>query len=146
MTIPSSTTSQPLYTLNESEDHNSDVSSAVFYDGDSAYEADDDDDVESTKSVEPDIWRHVQENGRTYPAYGNGKYFLPNDENEQDRWDWQHHLYCLTFDNKLYFCPGSVQPNCVLNLGTSTGIWAIDFADTHPAAEVLGIDLSPIQL
>ncbi|RKK95741.1 hypothetical protein BFJ71_g8207 [Fusarium oxysporum] len=33
----------------------------------------------------------------------------------------------------------------VLDVGTGTGIWAIDFADEHPDAEVIGTDLSPIQ-
>ena len=33
----------------------------------------------------------------------------------------------------------------VLDLGTGTGIWAIDFADKYPSAEVLGTDLSPTQ-
>ena len=33
----------------------------------------------------------------------------------------------------------------VLDLGTGTGIWAIEVADEYPSAEVLGIDLSPIQ-
>ena len=33
----------------------------------------------------------------------------------------------------------------VLDIGTGTGIWAIDFADTHPEAKVKAIDLSPIQ-
>jgi trans-aconitate methyltransferase len=30
-------------------------------------------------------------------------------------------------------------------MGTGTGIWAIQFADEFPSAEVIGIDLSPIQ-
>ncbi|KAI8247308.1 Secondary metabolism regulator LAE1 [Colletotrichum sp. SAR 10_77] len=33
----------------------------------------------------------------------------------------------------------------VLDVGTGTGLWAIDFADEHPDAEVLGTDLSPVQ-
>jgi cyclopropane fatty-acyl-phospholipid synthase-like methyltransferase len=33
----------------------------------------------------------------------------------------------------------------VLDLGTGTGIWAIDFADQYPSANVIGTDLSPIQ-
>jgi len=33
----------------------------------------------------------------------------------------------------------------VLDIGTGTGIWAIDFADEHPSTAVLGTDLSPIQ-
>jgi len=33
----------------------------------------------------------------------------------------------------------------VLDVGTGTGIWAIDYADEHPNAEVIGVDLSPVQ-
>lgn len=33
----------------------------------------------------------------------------------------------------------------MLDIGTGTGIWAIDFATAFPSADVLGIDLSPIQ-
>lgn len=33
----------------------------------------------------------------------------------------------------------------VLDIGTGTGIWAIDFADEHPETKVFGVDLSPIQ-
>ena len=32
----------------------------------------------------------------------------------------------------------------VLDGGTGTGIWAIDFADSHPESLVTGIDVSPI--
>lgn len=33
----------------------------------------------------------------------------------------------------------------MLDLGTGTGSWALDFGDVHPTASVLGTDLSPIQ-
>ncbi|KAH8434854.1 class I SAM-dependent methyltransferase [Aspergillus melleus] len=36
-------------------------------------------------------------------------------------------------------------PQKVLDLGTGTGIWAIDFADEFPSAHVVGNDISPIQ-
>jgi SAM-dependent methyltransferase len=33
----------------------------------------------------------------------------------------------------------------VLDIGTGTGIWAVEFADEHPHAEVFGIDIAAIQ-
>lgn len=33
----------------------------------------------------------------------------------------------------------------VLDIGTGTGIWAIDYAEEHPESEVIGVDVSPIQ-
>lgn len=51
-------------------------------------------------------------------------------------------------DNKLGLAPPN-DPNSnarrVLDVGTGTGIWAIDYADEHPEAKVIGVDLSPIQ-
>lgn len=73
---------------------------------------------------------------------------MPNDEAEQDRLDLQHHLFLLTLDGKLALAPieemiGGIHN--VLDIGTGTGIWAIDFAITFPSADVIGTDLSPIQ-
>jgi SAM-dependent methyltransferase len=45
---------------------------------------------------------------------------------------------------KLFNAPIS-KPQRVLDLGTGTGIWSIDFADEFPSALVIGTDLSPIQ-
>lgn len=70
---------------------------------------------------------------------------LPEDESEQERLDLQHELFTRTFDGKLHLSPIGDNVHEVLDLGTGTGIWAIDFADEHPNANVLGIDLSPIQ-
>ncbi|KAI8311678.1 hypothetical protein K4K61_011718 [Colletotrichum sp. SAR11_59] len=35
--------------------------------------------------------------------------------------------------------------SAILDIGTSTGIWAIEIGDAFPSAEVTGTDLSPIQ-
>lgn len=102
----------------------------------------------STASIGSSVMKFREENGRTYHAYQDGKYMLPNDEREKDRLDLQHHLFTLTFDGKLFTCDvdkGKKQIHRVLDAGCGTGIWAIDFADEHPESEVLGIDLSPIQ-
>jgi SAM-dependent methyltransferase len=76
-----------------------------------------------------------------------GKYQYPNDETENDRLDLQHHLFSLTFDGKLFTAsiPKEKRLHRVLDIGTGTGIWAIDFADEHPETKVLGVDLSPSQ-
>ncbi len=59
----------------------------------------------------------------------------------------EHHEWLLTLENKLYVAPIPKEKklNRVLDVGTGTGIWAIDFADEHPESEVIGNDLSPIQ-
>jgi len=45
----------------------------------------------------------------------------------------------------LYIAPIPPNPQRILDFGTGTGIWALDIADSHPGATVLGTDLSPIQ-
>src|SRR5207248_11331267 len=69
----------------------------------------------------------------------------PNDEQACDYLDIVHHIFTLTFDGKLFLAPIGDNPQRVLDLGTGTGIWAIDFADQYPSASVIGNDLSPIQ-
>ncbi|TQB77161.1 hypothetical protein MPDQ_004561 [Monascus purpureus] len=60
--------------------------------------------------------------------------FVPNDEKEQDRLDLTHHIHRLLLDGELHLAPIK-NPRRVLDIGTGTGIWAIDFADEHPESE-----------
>ncbi|KAI8717973.1 hypothetical protein NCS52_00874800 [Fusarium sp. LHS14.1] len=107
-----------------------------------------DDAASSTQSLTSSLLEYRIENGRTYHAYKDGKYSLPNDDMESERLDLQHELFFRTFDGKLGLAPPN-DPNYkagrVLDLGTGTGIWAIEYGDEHPEAEVIGIDLSPSQ-
>ncbi|MCJ1258421.1 hypothetical protein MMC24_006254 [Lignoscripta atroalba] len=57
---------------------------------------------------------------------------------------FSHHLFLLTLDDKLFLAPIR-DPKKVIDVGTGTGIWAQDFADQFPHADVVGTDLSPIQ-
>ncbi|GKU02940.1 unnamed protein product [Fusarium langsethiae] len=104
--------------------------------------------LSSTTSISSSILNYRRENGRTYHAYKDGKYVLPNDEAENERLDLQHNLFLLTLDDMLGLAPPN-EPDSkakhVLDIGTGTGIWAIDYADEHPEAQVIGVDLSPIQ-
>jgi methylase of polypeptide subunit release factors len=53
----------------------------------------------------------------------------PNDDEEQNRMDLVHHIYSLLTQGRLHTAPISDSPRRVLDLGTGTGIWAIDFAE-----------------
>ncbi|KAF6816803.1 methyltransferase domain-containing protein [Colletotrichum sojae] len=100
----------------------------------------------SLASLRSSIMEYREENGRTYHKVSDGKYILPNDEHEQDRLDITNHLWLLTWDGDLCNCPKKDGAKRVLDLGTGTGIWAMDYADEHPeATKVIGVDLSPIQ-
>ncbi|KAK1966019.1 methyltransferase domain-containing protein [Colletotrichum sublineola] len=101
----------------------------------------------STVSLRSHVLRYREENGRTYHAYKDGAYLMPNDDLELSRLDLQHNLFLLTMGNKLHLAPldRGKPPQRVLDIGTGTGIWAIDFADDNPASTVIGVDLSPVQ-
>ncbi|KAK1654966.1 S-adenosyl-L-methionine-dependent methyltransferase [Colletotrichum phormii] len=81
--------------------------------------------------------------GRTYPSRD---YILPNDWDECIRLAIQHHLWLYTYNKRLANSPKRERAARVLDCGTGTGHWASDFADDHPEAIVIGVDLSPIQL
>ncbi|KXH36300.1 hypothetical protein CSAL01_02670 [Colletotrichum salicis] len=118
----------------------------------------------SSTSIASSILQHRIENGRTYHKYKDGSKFhrlpkprrddinknqeypFPNDEKESDRLDLQHNIYLLTLNYKLGLAPPNENPKAqrVLDLGTGTGLWAIDFGDEHPEAEVVGVDLTPV--
>ncbi|KAG0134853.1 S-adenosyl-L-methionine-dependent methyltransferase [Tuber indicum] len=71
-------------------------------------------------------------------------YYAPNDENQNNQLDIFHHIYLLLLGGDLYIAPIE-RPKRILDVGTGTGIWAMDIADKFPDAEVDWIDLSPIQ-
>jgi ubiquinone/menaquinone biosynthesis C-methylase UbiE len=85
------------------------------------------------------------ENGRRYHAHQGGRYMLPNDEVELDREDMKHHEFMLITDFKLHLSPIGDNPQRILDLGTGTGIWAMQIAELYPSAEIIGTDISPVQ-
>ena len=96
-------------------------------------------------SLKSSVLSYTYENGRRYHAYRAGEYPLPNDEDEQDRMDLLHHIWRTMQGGELLFRKPALAPQRVLDVGTGTGIWAIDMADDYPEAFVVGTDLSPIQ-
>ncbi|KAB8203582.1 AdoMetMTase [Aspergillus parasiticus SU-1] len=103
--------------------------------------------IDSNFSLHSTVRDYEYENGRRYHAYRNGQYPMPNDEEEQDRLAFMHHLFKLLLGGALYRAPieQTQTPQRILDVGTGTGIWAIDIAEDFPGAEIVGTDLSPIQ-
>ncbi|KAL2812110.1 S-adenosyl-L-methionine-dependent methyltransferase [Aspergillus granulosus] len=108
----------------------------------SDYQSDFESDTTSLNSM---ITSYRYENGRRYHAYKEGAYWGPNDEEQNEQLDIAHHIFTLLLDDQLVLAPITKDIQRVLDVGTGTGIWAIDFADEYPSAEVIGTDLSPIQ-
>ncbi|KAK5655087.1 hypothetical protein OQA88_5986 [Cercophora sp. LCS_1] len=80
---------------------------------------------EDIMSLASSLYDYQYQNGRRYHAYRAGKYLLPNGASEQERLD--------------------MTPRRILDIGTGTGVWAIEIANAHPSSRVIGTDLSPIQ-
>jgi ubiquinone/menaquinone biosynthesis C-methylase UbiE len=100
----------------------------------------------STASLSESVLEFRKIHGRTFHNFRTDtEYWGPNDEKHNDYLDLNHEMLLLTMDNKLYYAPIGQNPQRVLDVGTGTGIWAIDFAEQHPSAEVIGTDLSPTQ-
>ncbi|KAB2575292.1 Methyltransferase type 11 [Lasiodiplodia theobromae] len=103
------------------------------------------DDHESfTTSLTSSVMAYKFEYGRRFHAYKEGSYRFPNDEEEQDRLDMFHEVCKMLTEGVIAFAPFKKEGR-ILDLGTGTGIWAIEAGDEWPASTVLGNDLSPIQ-
>ncbi|BDD55176.1 hypothetical protein MPDQ_007670 [Monascus purpureus] len=110
--------------------------------------------VDSSLSLASSVRDYTYENGRRYHAYRHGQYPMPNDEEEQDRLMLLHHLFRLIIGGNLFRAPiaqsritgtANNTRQRILDLGTGTGSWVLDMAEDFPQAEIIGVDLSPIQ-
>ncbi|KAH6974201.1 S-adenosyl-L-methionine-dependent methyltransferase [Ilyonectria sp. MPI-CAGE-AT-0026] len=116
------------------QDEQDDVDSAVF------------DNVSSTASLTSSILNYRTIQGRKYHSErGNAEYWGPIDDTHQEAMDINHHVLTLLLGDKLHLAPLPENINKVVDIGTGTGIWAIDFADVFPHLSVIGTDLAPTQ-
>jgi SAM-dependent methyltransferase len=114
-----------------------------FFDSDEGYAASTS--TSYVSSIASSIRRGIEENGRLYPTYGANASLLPMDEDELDRNDLQHCKFRLILNDKLHLAPITKSPQNILDLGTGTGIWAIDAADQYATASVIGCDVAAVQ-
>jgi cyclopropane fatty-acyl-phospholipid synthase-like methyltransferase len=152
---PSSSSGNPYHGNTYTYDPTADIAAqAVTWTGPEADSQSDDTDsalgsYASTRStsLENTAYDYRTFHGRRYHAHSRDgtEYPLPNDEVEMDRLDLQHHLFLMTLNGSLHKAPLKPDIQSALDIGTGTGIWAIDFADQYPSCVVTGTDLSPIQ-
>ncbi|KAK4069809.1 hypothetical protein Purlil1_13641 [Purpureocillium lilacinum] len=90
-------------------------------------------------SITSSVRACTYERGRRYQCFKNGRYPIPNDDQEQDREDMKHAMLMKLTDDTLFFSPVGDNPQSILDIGTGT------VGDKYPSARVCGVDLSPIQ-
>ncbi|KAF7557744.1 hypothetical protein G7Z17_g368 [Cylindrodendrum hubeiense] len=99
----------------------------------------------STASLTDSIYDYRSIHGRTFQSSKTTEYWGPNDDKQNNGLDISHHFITRIKGDRLFLAPIGDAPSKVLDVGTGTGIWAIDMADTYPSTEVIGTDISPIQ-
>ncbi|EAA30122.1 S-adenosyl-L-methionine-dependent methyltransferase [Neurospora crassa] len=103
--------------------------------------------LSSTASLSSTILQYRTHHGRTYHGdIGNAEGWEPNDERHLESMDIAHHCFTVCYGGKLFLSPlNTKKVQKVVDIGTGTGLWAIDFADEFPHVEVIGTDITPIQ-
>ena len=97
-----------------------------------------------TTSLRSSIFQRIEAHGHGY--HTGGKSILPIDESEQDRLDLQHYIWTLILDDALHVTPLPADiPQRVIDVGTGTGIWAIDMGDRYPLYKITGVDQAYLQ-
>lgn len=65
---------------------------------------------------------------------------------KQGRFDLQNEYFKLVLNENFLFAPLDPEKfHDALDVGTGTGSWACDLAKTFPKANVIGMDLAPIE-
>jgi SAM-dependent methyltransferase len=83
--------------------------------------------------------------GHTY--HGSGNIFTPNDDFERQRLNKAHLVYKLCLDGNLVAAKLPLdKPLSIMDVGTGSGIWAVEMADAFPLAQVTGMDISAAML
>jgi hypothetical protein len=80
----------------------------------------------ASTSISSSVRDYAFENGRRYHKFREGSYNFPNDDSEQDREDMKHAMMVNLCGQRLHFAPIGDNPQNILDMGTGTGIWAIE--------------------
>ena len=92
-------------------------------DNDSDYASDNE--SRGSTSLSSHVRDFAFEHGRRYHKFREGRYQFPNDESEQEREDMKHAMIVNLCGGKLHYAPLE-NPQNIIDIGTGTGIWAVD--------------------
>lgn len=91
----------------------------------------------ASMSLSSSVRDYAFENGRRYHKFREGSYNFPNDDSEQDREDMKHAMI-VNLCQRLHFAPLGDNPQHILDMGTGTGIWAIESEFCSPPQVTFG--------
>jgi hypothetical protein len=74
----------------------------------------------SLSDVTPSAYNHTIENGRRYQHFKNGRYPIPNDDEEHERENLKHSMVLEVCGWRLYHAPIR-NPHIILDIGTGSG-------------------------
>ena len=102
----------PIEPINDAaEAYDDDVDFSECYDSGSS----------ASVSVTSSALRTEVEHGRTYQYFKNGRYPIPNDDEEQSREDMKHAMLLELTDGRLFYAPVGDHPQRIIDVGTGTG-------------------------
>lgn len=104
---------------NEDDDDTADMESDQDYDSDGSSDS-------TTTTFDESANDFFFENGRRYHRFREGLYPFPNDSIEQEREELLHVLIKSLGEGKLHHAPIGSNPQNILDVGTGTGVWAVD--------------------
>jgi hypothetical protein len=91
--------------------------------------------------IEDGIWQH----GRFYGSWKPDKYLFPIDSEELNRLDIFHKVFLLARDNQPLQVKLERKAPRIMDIGTGTGIWAINVAEEcFTDAQIMAVDLNQI--
>jgi hypothetical protein len=91
----------------------------------------------ASTSISSSVRDYAFEHGRRYHKYQEGRYLFPNDESEQEREDMKHAMIVNLCGGRLHYAPLD-NPHEILDIGTGTGIWAIDSTSVRSLRRCVG--------
>ncbi|KAK8011077.1 methyltransferase domain-containing protein [Apiospora arundinis] len=104
------------------------------------------DETDDWRSLTSSIAQHSFENGRRYHQYRDSQpYPWPNDDLDTAREEELHELFKELMGGRHFIAPVDDGAQRIIDLGCGNGRWASEVAELFPGAEVVAMDISPIQ-